>query len=956
MSVEKTSGEQEQLPELLDFIINKLGITPRNISEWKENSRPPMAKEQEELRELLNFIVNELGVTQVELSSWMGVSRPLVNKFLKYNEQTERLPIKREGLIDLCTMLGLRELINLQGKLHNNHETSKPKSSSVNANSSDATGRESLQPEQLRRLFAEVGVDELLEAAGLLPVKTQVIRVTPERFVPIAQMAALFELLSLEDLLSTTQGILSIISPKLFQTHSEDSNSDALEHLIESLEQSSQLDTPNIPTPSQLETLKSLIKNQPHNSSSEIPDVLEASKINELESLVSNLPKSTQDTRWKLHPILGVKRRLDIIKKLRQASQAMLAAGKTKFSQQEAISLFLSIAIKERIPNNLPNLHIRVQKVEFKTLSYTITRKKEYNNLYQMLVELVYDGERKLKNPKHLEESEARVIKPELLDLLDPVLMVTVTSRFGLGESEDSIDDQLAQWTYTSSNTMLENAMSACGLLLGISEEIANIIVYTKALDGGVYSLVEACVVIGKNQHQYQGIWVDRDLTIVILQATVCAAKQRLAEQEREGKLDLQIYVSACKSISKLRQQIDSTRKAFQDFDFCKSEQLNEAAKTAQDELIKIPNQQIYFSLRLSLYRSYLLAKLLQLRLMNLQGDIKNAGEIIKDIESVLNEDEAVKNELFPIQTLLQAERYLYKLSSGDVGDLSDSASPSAWLELDEWNQKIRNTIKPRKFYRDPGFDVYQALSEIYGNYARMKFYLSHDDKVLKTAAEEFLQAAHYALRIGSKQRAARWFALAGRVWVRLGDENFSKQALAVAEELAPANLTSGHSRSFRQAIYSEINLLRGEILLVIQDNSNEAIKRFLEALKGSTYLKLNRRMCDALINIARCSEKLDNRSVKNDLENIFTRDGRLFAKNHLLEAGTNPAVEKVIKLLHDLWEREDNPTWYTVRQDFSSLAAEIWQKWHDSANPKSNKKHPIVEQIENGKLHTRIK
>lgn len=60
-------------------------------------------EDQEELRKMLHFFLEKMGATQVELSKGMNVSRPVVIEFL--NQEKKRLPVNREGLIELCKTL-----------------------------------------------------------------------------------------------------------------------------------------------------------------------------------------------------------------------------------------------------------------------------------------------------------------------------------------------------------------------------------------------------------------------------------------------------------------------------------------------------------------------------------------------------------------------------------------------------------------------------------------------------------------------------------------------------------------------------------------------------------------------------------------------------------------------------------------------------------------------------------
>ncbi len=298
----------------------------------------------------------------------------------------------------------------------------------------------------------------------------------------------------------------------------------------------------------------------------------------------------------------------------------------------------------------------------------------------------------------------------------------------------------------------------------------------------------------------------------------------------------------------------------------------------------------------------------------------------------------------------MQSEIYLYELSCGHEPNLFESRQRSKWLELEGWDSKIKSAIKPGSCYKDPGLDIYKALSEIYGNAARIEFYLSDDKNTLEKAVEHFLKAAHYASRIGSTQRVTRWLALAGRVGVRLGDGQLSIQAFKFADKFANASLTTGHSENFRQAVLSEISLLHGEYLLLIQNDPTNALECFLKALKGSVYLGLNRRICDALFDIFRCSKKLGNFSTKKGFTKVFMGEEQLIESNKgNLNPTGNRTSEKVLDLLCYLWSRENNPSWFQVQGEFSKLATDIWQGWHsDTSKPGTTTKHPIAKRIEN--------
>ncbi|MEM7555932.1 MAG: hypothetical protein AAF378_17915 [Cyanobacteria bacterium P01_A01_bin.84] len=764
----------------------------------------------------------------------------------------------------------------------------------------DSVDESKFAPDELRAKLGEVGADELLESAGFLPSHTKSIRVTKERFFQVAQIVALLELLEFEDLLSTTQEFIAIASNKLTVAS------------------------------------KKLLDGSPNQEN------------DALENLIEKLAEH--------HPTLGLKLKLQVIKKLKSTQRTLKAGGKRKFTSPEAIALFLSIVIKEQMNQDGSKLHTRIKRLEFQTLSRSIDYDSEYKDVYHRLVKIAYDAENKLDTPG---ASYQDLPETHTLDSLKPVIMAIATCSFG----RDSNESELMEWIYTSSNTMIENAISACTLHMGLKRD-TSLTISTSTLDSSIDSLVKTTVNLVDKQ-QYQGIWVDRDSMTAMLQAIVCAVKQWLADKSSNNQLDWEIYVSACRTLSNLRKRLTRVRKAFHNFQFldeeCELSEIKKIAEEAKNQLKVIPKHDIYFAYRLNFYRCYCLAKRLELRLSNFQGNIINAKYLIEELTEALNtvtskyELYTDRIELSPIEALINSEKYLYELSCGHHIDVFQNKNTNQWLELNQWKNKIRSIINTNSCYKDAGLDVYESLSEIHGNTARIQFYLSDDRDILAETTTIFIKAAHYALRIGLTQRVSRWIALAGRVWVRLGDGKLSLQALKLAEKLAKTDLTTGHSYNFRQAVLSEIYLLHGEYLLLIEDNPSQALKNFLSALKGSIYLGLNRRICDSSFNISRCAYKLSNLSCKEGLNWVFKGEDQLIASNqNKLNPMSNHTSEKVLNLLCNLYSREDNPTWFQVRSEFSTLASQIWQTWHDDTSnfeEKTNKTktiHPIAQRIEN--------
>ena len=64
----------------------------------------------------------------------------------------------------------------------------------------------------------------------------------------------------------------------------------------------------------------------------------------------------------------------------------------------------------------------------------------------------------------------------------------------------------------------------------------------------------------------------------------------------------------------------------------------------------------------------------------------------------------------------------------------------------------------------------------------------------------------------------------------------------------------------------------------------------------------------------------------------------------------SNNNSEKALELLCKLYGKKDNPTWFQARKEFSVLAAQIWQTWHqDTSENNLNSIHPISKEIEEG-------
>jgi hypothetical protein len=776
------------------------------------------------------------------------------------------------------------------------------------------------KPEQAAKFKGEIlgkrialgrrGPDELLEAAGFLPRENKAIRITKERFAQIAQVVTLLdsELLPFEEMVVLVQELLTSISSRL--------------------------------------QLGSTSKDSPDSKRST------AQQDSDLAEQLISIQQYLRE-----HKVAGLRFIGEVEKKLNQSGVNLKQEGKTDFSEQEAIGLYRSIATKELMKDEEPPIRIRVEKVEFQTISLTLISKKDYQEIYEELRDLGNKAEQELNARINI-----------------PVIKASVTCSFGL-ESDEELPKYLT-WGYASCSTLLANAISACALQIGYCEEVAEILVTCRTLGKTVDSLVETIVVLGQ---KYQGIWVDRDLVKSVLQALVNAGKYWLGSQDLKKEFSLLQYAKICGKVSNLRERLSIARSSFHEFNFsddtCNLDAYISIANDASELLEQLPkNQDAYFRHTLELYRFYFIAKRLQLRFENIRGNLNEANRLINEISEEfrkIDNNITVLKQLLQSQALFESEILLYSLScsrnlfadsegkrlyleSSQNSDtfassqnlLANSDERNRWLV--EKHNDIVKSLNPKVLYQDPGIDTYLALSEIYGNIARMDFYLSQTPEELERATESCLKASHYASRIGAKQRTSRWLALAGRVQVRLGNRSKSKQLLEFAREMAQIGISPYQDEKVQQALLSEVQILEGERLLMLEDNFAEALPHFLDSLKGAMYLSFTRRISDALYNIARCSKRLGSISFAESIDKKFENLSNLDEEERRkLNPSENTISRLSLELLIKLRHESSSSSWLDVKDQFLVAASSIWQTWHESSNPGAGTKHSISQAIE---------
>ncbi len=812
----------------------------------KRNSQP-------ELRELLNSYKEKLKATTEEIRSGLGISRPTLTNFL-----TGKL---------LGLSIDPSDIISLYDKLITEKEYNNKESSFANEERKNLKGR---------------GPDELLVAAGFLPVITKMIRVTEKRFGQIVQVAALLDdkLLSDEDLLEIVTNSISNISARM-----------------------------------QLRKI-----NSSQSSSTDSENTQEAINIIRAD--------------LKSNPIYNIDFVSILDRKLNNVAKGLIKEGKNTLNNQEVMALYRSILLKQLMQKETTSLYIKVVKIDFQSVSLDLksfdldSKSDDFQSVAADLQKIIQE----------LEEKTNYKIYFQI-----PVTRAILTCDFGIKENTKIQNVIPLTWSYTSGSTLLSNAVSAAALQIGYNQDKYSfkLLTTTKTLGSSPNSLVETTVIL---DGKFQGSWVDRDSIKSVCQALIEAGKYWIYGQIlKNNKIDIENYFNTCQILSNLRERMNKVREIFNELKFedrnFNDNEIQKIENESIETINKLPiNQSIYDRHRIELYRFYLTAISFKLRLDNIRGNARQIPELLKNfnekwIQIERDDNSEMRNELMPLKVLIRSDILLYQLSRGEGAYLSSAIKDSENF-LQVQSKEILLDINPNGLFQDQGVDTYLSFSEIYGNTARVIFYLSQRKAEIEQASKYFLIAACYSMKIGSKQKTARWLALAGRTQVRLGNREKSIQLLNTSKELANQGLQYSQDPKLKAAILSEMEILEGEYMTLIDYNYEEAIKHFILALKGSIYLGFGRRIADSLYGIARCIDKVDIEKV-----NLYARDEEVFGLginffqqndwNKKYNPTSNQISESALHVMKNTLCNE-NPHDLSTKNYFLHYVALIWQAWDE--------------------------
>jgi hypothetical protein len=836
---------------------------------------------QVEFRKLLKSYTEKLKATRYELRKGLEVSLPTLTNFL--NEKIPGLAIEPSNVISLY-----EELI-------------KPRISKNNKLTKEEDGAN-----QERRNLEKRGPDELLVAAGFLPVNTKIIRVTEKRFGQIVQVAALLDdkLLSDEDLLETVSDFISNISRRM-----------------------------------QIR--------KPYSDNSELPANSDYECTNEA------INRIRLDLRT--NSIYSLDFVLLLDKKLENLSKELISEGKDKLNNQEAIAIYRSILLKQVMQEKKTPLYIKVVKFDLQSISLDLKKIDTNINFQDIIDDLdsALDGLEKILD-----------YKPSLQT---PVTRAIVTCEFGIKSNGEVRDLTSLTWSYTSGSTLLSNAISATALQIGYDQNKAacKVLTTTKSLGSSPNSLIEATVILDEN---FQGYWVDRDFIQSVLQAFVEAGQywiysQIVPDEKSKDKVkidnEVQRYFCACKDLSKMRDKMNWVRESFNELKFKDKDLINKTILEIKKDSLKIleglpVETPIYSRHRIEICRFYFIAVGLELRINNIRGHLKNIFTLLDESEKEwrkiqLENNANLVNELMPLRVLICADRLLHQLSLGKGKYLDEVMKDSGSFLLKQLTKILLNSSS-NDLFKDLGADTYLAISEIHGNVARVIFYLSRSKSNLEKAKNYFLIASYYSMKIGSKQRTARWLALSGRIYIRLKQENKAKQLLELSKRLAIQGLGNNQDNELKIAILSEVEILEGEYLISLDNKCDyeKAIKHFIIALKGAVYLGFGRRIADSLYGISKCISLVDIEKVNEyiETETVFGALVNFNFERASWRNKYNPTSSRISLVVLGFIKENfygKKLDGEIIKNELLKLVRSIWQDWDNLTTDDTQKKHPIM-------------
>lgn len=764
-----------------------------------------------------------------------------------------------------------------------------------------------------RQLLQDRGPDELLIAAGYLPRQAKWIGISPERYPQLLQVTILLDnnLLDFDSFMRVTQLYFDEIVKTIGLQIAADSN-----------------------------------------------------------------PSQTVANTLSKNPTIDPEFRSILTRKYAKACNRILCEGhRLSLTSTEALGLFSTILSNEVSRLERTELKLRVVNLDLQSLSFSLSQKIASKFVDEDISRAAFLAEKELGIISNMSTRDGEVQLP-------PVINSVITCSFS-SPSPEIHQAKIVQFNYANCGTVIGTAIHAVSLHLGLHSSLKTLHIDTHALGSEVGALVKCTATLGfkESQPHVQGSWVDRDFMKTAIQSLLEAAEKWLFGRAYSNLVGEQTHMNVVIEFSNLQGKLNQIRDYFFSYQFLEeiksataaqqvttADKLSGIAQEVMDCLDKlVPNETrftTWSTLSIGLYRIYVLAKLHELRLMTMQGNLDGARKAARSLRRTFQEP-ILETTLQPLLLFFRAEEMLLALSAGHEARLFQAGVPYWQQFLEDSKEQISHFLASSSQSQDqclsfscgPDIDVYQSLGTLHSIAGRWLFYLGKSKPELNHSYEYFLRASHYYSRIGFAQKSARCLALAGRAQVRLGNRDKVDELIKIARSLIEENLHIGQRAAFQQAALSEIHLLEGERSLVLDSRPDRGIRSSLEGLKGALWLGLSRRIADNLYSISRCAEKLGENAIETELREIFQvlwePDENRNKKRKLVRLNplNNVVAADVINLLFDLKKQSSLLTWGQVAYRFQACSSHIWDVWYRESSDGGAGSHPIAQLIKSGEF-----
>lgn len=663
----------------------------------------------------------------------------------------------------------------------------------------------------------------------------------------------------------------------------------------------------------------------------------------------------------------------EIFERLKRAVYKLIRFGRYKLEDAEIFELYLSIHENNRInrKNELNKLEssrkIRISQCQFSTLTFSFFEFHYGNDdkIREELREAVLEAEGILRYP-------ARDSK--YLNALTSDVVVEALVRCEIfGVNGNRGEEDIIYWRYSSSATHFQNMLTAIYQGMGCENDLELVNFSLRSLGKKSDSLIKSSITFTSKSSNYQGIWVDESSVFGTAQAMFVAVRNWLTDTLSSDEEYLGYY-QVCKDLASINYSLNHGRKTLNDYvirrteypgvipviESIKKEVIDKIESINFDFLDRIPALRRLYGLDLE--RKRCMAHLICARSSHLEGDLLSAENFLVEARNIL-ENPKIREDI-TLKNFLSSEEMLHAFYAGDREFIGSKSWRSRLdNDLDELQKYIyleQERCHLKKYCGRLDLDIYRSASETLARFGRLDFCFSNLEDIphLEEASSRLLMAAYCSAKVGDRNRATYWIANASRACCRLGFGDKALTLANLADEIIKGSIDNRYSSRYRGAIAAEVDIARAEIYLLIDRDFDNALKYFLNSLKGAAYLGFSRLMADSLYGVYRASKEIHNNAfsmlldeVFSDRENSNTQERWLFQKD-LKGKRAKKIVVDVVQFINSL---EGNDVWSAVSESFKEQAKSIWHYWAVTAAQSEEVKHPVEDLIDSGQFLCRL-